>query len=328
MATEQNGTPGFGDTDAGQGNQATAEEGILPMFIPQETEHQRRRRTIAAIPDWVKNEILASSSEFVGTVLFLMFAFGATTVANIPVAAAPTDSIAVQSSNTSVLLYIALAFGMSLTVNAWVFFRISGGLFNPAVSFALALIGAITPLRMILLTMAQILGGMTAAAIILALSPFGLNVNVALSNGTSVVQGLFIEMFVTVILVFTIIMLAAEKHRATFIAPIGIGLSLFIAHLWAVSQTGCGANPARAFGPAVANRSFNGYHWIYWLGPYMGGALSALFYWFNKKLKFEHVNPGQDEDPTIAHIMHTVLNERQRREDAERTASNSQKQEV
>jgi aquaporin related protein len=35
--------------------------------------------------------------------------------------------------NASVLLYIALSFGFSLCVNVWVFFRISGGLFNPAV---------------------------------------------------------------------------------------------------------------------------------------------------------------------------------------------------
>jgi glycerol uptake facilitator-like aquaporin len=30
--------------------------------------------------------------------------------------------------------YISLAFGFSLAVNAWVWFRVSGGLFNPAVS--------------------------------------------------------------------------------------------------------------------------------------------------------------------------------------------------
>jgi aquaporin related protein len=30
-------------------------------------------------------------------------------------------------------LYISLSFGFSLMVNAWIFFRISGGLFNPAV---------------------------------------------------------------------------------------------------------------------------------------------------------------------------------------------------
>jgi aquaporin related protein len=42
---------------------------------------------------------------------------------------------------------------------------------------------------------------------------------------------LFIEMFLTFELVFCIFMLAAEKHRSTFLAPIGIGLALFIAQL-------------------------------------------------------------------------------------------------
>lgn len=45
-------------------------------------------------------------------------------------------------------------------------------------------------------------------------------------------------MFLTALLVFTILMLAAEKHRATFIAPIGIGLALFIGHLAGVRFTG------------------------------------------------------------------------------------------
>jgi hypothetical protein len=49
---------------------------------------------------------------------------------------------------------------------------------------------------------------------------------------------LFIEMFITALLVFTVFMLAAEKHRATFIAPIGIGLALFVAHLAGARFTG------------------------------------------------------------------------------------------
>lgn len=60
----------------------------------------------------------------------------------------------------------------------------------------------------------------------------------SLSPETSIVRGLFIEMFMTALLVFTIFMLAAEKHRATFIAPIGIGLALFIAHLAGARFTG------------------------------------------------------------------------------------------
>lgn len=45
-------------------------------------------------------------------------------------------------------------------------------------------------------------------------------------------------MFLTAELVFTIFMLAAEKHKGTFIAPIGIGLALFIAELSGVYFTG------------------------------------------------------------------------------------------
>ena len=60
-------------------------------------------------------------------------------------------------------LYIALSFGFSLAVNAWIFFRISGGLFNPAVSLGMALVGALTPLRACLLSFSQILGGITVS---------------------------------------------------------------------------------------------------------------------------------------------------------------------
>lgn len=95
----------------------------------------------------------------------------------------------------------------------------------------MCLVGALPYVRGLCLLVAQILGGITAAAICSALFPGPLMVRTNLGGGTSVVQGLFIEMFLTAELVFTIFMLAAEKHKGTFIAPIGIGLSLFIAEL-------------------------------------------------------------------------------------------------
>jgi glycerol uptake facilitator-like aquaporin len=52
------------------------------------------------------------------------------------------------------------------------------------------------------------------------------------------VQGLFIEMILTGVLVFAIFMLAAEKHKGTYIAPVGIGLALFVAELVGVYFTG------------------------------------------------------------------------------------------
>jgi aquaporin related protein len=45
-------------------------------------------------------------------------------------------------------------------------------------------------------------------------------------------------MFLTALLVFTIFMLATEKHQATFIAPVGIGMALFVAELMGVYYTG------------------------------------------------------------------------------------------
>jgi aquaporin related protein len=68
-------------------------------------------------------------------------------------------------------------------------------------------------------------------------------------------------MFLTTLLVFTICMLAVEKHKATFLAPVGIGIALFVAELAGVYFTGGSLNPARSFGPCVVLKSFPGYHW-------------------------------------------------------------------
>ena len=75
------------------------------------------------------------------------------------------------------------------------------------------------------------LAGMAAAGVISAILPGPLNVSTSLGGGTTIAQGVFLEMFLTAELVFTIFMLAAEKHKATYLAPIGIGLSLFVAEM-------------------------------------------------------------------------------------------------
>ncbi|KAF7905788.1 hypothetical protein EAF00_000067 [Botryotinia globosa] len=240
-----------------------------------------------------RNHFVATMAEFAGTTLFLLFAFSGTQVALL--ATPPNSSNVVGTpSNPAQLLYISLCFGFSLAVNAWVFFRISGGLFNPAVTMGMCLVGALPYLRGLLLIFAQIVGGIAAAAIVSALFPGPITFTTSLGGGTSIVRGLFIEMFLTAELVFTIFMLAAEKHKGTFIAPIGIGLSLFIAELTGVYFTGGSVNPARSFGPAVVSGQFSGYHWIYWIGPILGAILASGFYKFIKLLEYETANPGQD----------------------------------
>lgn len=80
-------------------------------------------------PETLRNNLLCVSGEFVGTFMFLFFSFAGTQVSNTPM---PAEG---SYPNTSNLLYSALCFGFALTVNVWAFFRITGGLFNPAVSF-------------------------------------------------------------------------------------------------------------------------------------------------------------------------------------------------
>jgi aquaporin rerated protein, other eukaryote len=85
-------------------------------------------------------------------------------------------------------------------------------------------------------------------------------------------------------------------------APVGIGLSLFIAELLGVYYTGGSLNPARSFGPCVILHSFNGYHWIYWVGPILGSLLASGFYMFIKALEYETVNPEQDDSGEMRRV--------------------------
>jgi aquaporin related protein len=85
----------------------------------------------------------------------------------------------------------------------------------------MGLIGALTWARVAILCVVQTVGTIIAAYMVSALFPGGLNTGTALHSHVSLAQGTIIEIF----------MLAAEKHDATYIAPIGIGLSFFIAEL-------------------------------------------------------------------------------------------------
>ncbi len=101
----------------------------------------------------------------------------------------------------------------------------------------MVLIGAISIFRGALLAVAQIVGAISAAFAVQGLFTGKLNVSTTLSATTTTGQGVVIEMLLTAKLVFTIFMLAAEKHSGNFIAPIGIGLSLFVGELTGTLQT-------------------------------------------------------------------------------------------
>lgn len=96
----------------------------------------------------------------------------------------------------------------------------------------MVLSGALPPMRGLILFPAQLLGAIVAAALVSAMFPGDIaSVKTTLEPGVSITQGLFIEMFLTCNLIITVLMLAAEKSKATFIAPVGIGLAFFVSEL-------------------------------------------------------------------------------------------------
>lgn len=175
-----------------------------------------------------RNHFVAASGEFVGTFLFLFFAF-----AGHKMAAEQASSTGPNGTNSSeTVIFISLSYGMSLLVTAWTLYRISGGLFNPAVTLGMCAAGALPWFRGLILLPAQLLGGIVAAALIRCMLPGSIQVvETTLAPGMSIAQGVFFEMFLTANLVFVVLMLAAEKSKDTYIAPIGIGLALFVAEI-------------------------------------------------------------------------------------------------
>ncbi|KAI0203758.1 aquaporin-like protein [Astrocystis sublimbata] len=224
----------------------------------------------------VQADLVAATGEFVGTFWFLFVGYSGQLMA------IEQASASGNLHDPTVIYYSALA---------W----ISGGFFNPAVTFGLSLAGRLPWRRTMVFIPTQLIGCIAAGAVVKGLFPGNVvQLNTTLAQGVGIAQGLFAEMFFTSFLVFTVLMLAVEKSKDTFLAPIGIGLSLFVAEIPGIYYTGGSLNPARSFGCAVVGPSFPGYHWIYWLGPALGALIAAGYYRFVKALHYEEANPGQD----------------------------------
>jgi len=219
------------------------------------------------VPLCIRTRIIAMLSEFVGTFLFMFIGIGGNSVVVNDAAVEMQFAGGALAANPAKLLFIALVWGMSVTVNAWAFFRISGGLFNPAVTMAMVIIRSVQPLDGLLYIASQLSGALLACGICYALLPPGALPATELGDQTTITQGVFIEMFLTAQLVLAVFMLATEKHKATYIAPVGIGLAVFACILMGAAYTGASLNPARSFAVCVVKGEFIGYHWIYWVGP-------------------------------------------------------------
>ena len=175
------------------------------------------------------------------------------------------------------LLGIALAHGLAIAVMVSATGHISGGHLNPAVTFGLLVGGKISLNDAVLYWISQLAGATVAAFVCIGL--FSKAVVVAGTpalNGIDPLPGIVIEAIVTFFLVFVVYGTAVDE-RGPKIGGLAIGLTIAMGILFAGPLTGGAINPARVFGPALAASNWTN-HYVYWLGPMIGGALAGLIY--------------------------------------------------
>jgi MIP family channel proteins len=222
-------------------------------------------------------------AEFVGTFTLVFIGAGSIlTFAKLlgPVISSP-QAADVYGSLT--LVGVALAHGLAIAVMASAVGHISGGHFNPAVTLGFVVT------RRIVLTLAVVYWSMqfaaaTAAAALLrwlydenprSLTKLGAPL---LGAGVSPGEGLVVEIVLTFFLVWVIFATAADPG-GTFksIAGLAIGFTITLDILMGGPLTGAAMNPARAFGPELLAREWSD-AWVWYVGPFVGGALGALAY--------------------------------------------------
>jgi aquaporin Z len=191
-------------------------------------------------------------------------------------------SIVVQHIlGTDNLLAVAAAHGVVLAVMISALGSVSGGHFNPAVTFGFVTTGRQSWTSAITYWVSQLLGAVVASVLLRAAVPgeagdavhYGVP---AVMAGIGSSQALILEFVMTFLLV-TAVWGTAVDERGPKIGGFGIGLTVFVGILAAGPITGAAFNPARAFGAALVSGTW-GHQWIYWVGPMLGGAAAARIY--------------------------------------------------
>jgi aquaporin Z len=186
-------------------------------------------------------------------------------------------------------LGVALAFGLTVLTMAYAIGHISGCHVNPAVSIGLAAGGRFPARELGAYLVAQLAGGIVAAAVLYAIAGgkpgFDLAAGFA-SNGYglhspgqySLPACALVELVLT--FMFLMIILGATDERAPKgFAPIAIGLGLTLINLIGIPVTNCSVNPARSTAPALFVGGWALEQlWLFWLAPIAGAALAGLVY--------------------------------------------------
>ncbi|KAM4552681.1 aquaporin-4 [Odontesthes bonariensis] len=220
---------------------------------------------------WTKDFWRAVSGEYLATLIFVLLGLGSTI----------NWSAGEEKPPPADLVLISLCFGLSIATMVQCFGHISGGHINPAVTAAMVVTRKLSLAKAAFYVVAQCLGAITGAGILYLVTPaavrgsFGVT---TVNSNISVGHALVVELLITFELVFSVFATCDPKRTdLSGSASLAIGFAVTIGHLFAIPYTGASMNPARSFGPAMVTLNFEN-HWVYWLGPILGGILAAGLY--------------------------------------------------
>ncbi|MBF2078455.1 MAG: aquaporin Z [Synechococcales cyanobacterium T60_A2020_003] len=189
------------------------------------------------------------------------------------------------------LLGVSLAFGLTVFTMAYAVGHISGGHFNPAVSFGLWAGNRFPSSELLPYIIAQVLGAIAAGGILLLIAsgragfelvgsnPLATNGYGAHSPGG---YGLFACLITEIVMTFffLIVILGVTDSRAPKgFAAAAIGLCLTLIHLISIPVTNTSVNPARSTGVAIfAGTELFSQVWLFWLAPIVGAIIAGFVY--------------------------------------------------
>jgi aquaporin Z len=222
----------------------------------------------------ISNKLVA---EFIGTLWLVLGGCGAAVLA----AHFPETGIGFTG--------VALAFGLTVLTMCYALGHVSGGHFNPAITFGLMAGGRFPAHQVLPYWGAQVLGAIAGAAILAAIASgvpgFDVHAGFAANGygahspgGYSLASALVCELVMSFGFVF-VVMGATHAKAPKALAPVAIGLCLTLIHLISIPVTNTSVNPARSTGPAVFVGGWAMMQlWLFWLAPLVGGGLAGVVY--------------------------------------------------
>lgn len=238
-----------------------------------ELEVGQRHRMLrsARPPDFLDSSIewRRIFSEAWGTFLLVLVAAGA--------------GVSAAKSGGAVTLAMAVV-APGLMVMAIIYFMgtVSGAHLNPAVTFAFALRRNFPWRRVPGYVLAQLAGGIAAAAFLRGMFGTVGNLGATVPGvGVSALQALAMEVVLTAGLVNTVLGTASGARNVGSNGAIAVGGYIALAGLWAAPLSGASMNPVRSLAPDLIRWNFAA-AWVYLVGPFAGAIIAVVFEWMLK----------------------------------------------